>query len=234
MNNDIMRRRMLRDYARNRRGMDRRYNEDMHRYPQMYSNEYAMGGRVYDGNPNNRYTPQGYDSREPDYRYSNPASAESDYARYGDNAMRGGRYDSNYYRPFAVMGKIGGEAPYPHTGMMGRPDYNSSEKAVLSEHELRAWAQRLMHSIDEKEKGFFTEEHITRRAKELGMSFEKYTEQEFFVTVLMQYTDFSKTLGTANLDTYLKIAKDWLCDDDIALRYGEKLAAYYDTIVEGA
>ena len=36
-----------------------------------------------------------------------------------------------------------------------------------------------------------------------------------------------------NTDIYLKLAKAWLCDEDVALRYGEKLAAYHDYIVMG-
>lgn len=35
------------------------------------------------------------------------------------------------------------------------------------------------------------------------------------------------------MDIYLKLAKDFFEDPDTAVRYGEKLAAYYDYIVEG-
>ena len=59
------------------------------------------------------------------------------------------------------------------------------------------------------------------------------SKKEFYVTVLMMYTDYCKTLGTANFDVYLKLAKDWLVDDDIAVQGGEKLAAYHDKIVLG-
>ena len=241
MNNEMMHRVMMRDYARrNMRRYDRRsedmvrdsapYSEDYNRggdyhMPQMYSNEYAMGGRAFDGNTRNRYTPRGFDSRMGDSRYSNPASSESSYAQRSDNAMRNGRYDGHYYYPFEVAGRFGKEHYMP---------YDFSSGAYLSDHEVKEWAARLLHSIDEKYKDTLQKERIIKEAEEVGIHFDKFTKDEFYVVVLMMYTDFCKTLGTANFDTYLKLAKDWLCDEDIAVKYSEKLAAYYDHIVEGA
>ena len=248
MNNEIMHRKMLRDYARNRIRRDYEYEQDERRGmrgrdmydqplpPQMFSNQYAMGGRVYDSNSRNRYTPRGYDNRESDYGYSNPASSESDYTRYGNMSMRNRQFDGNISFPFAVSSRIGNrETYYPnmYRHLEDMAGYDMHEKPYLKEHELKDWAHRLVREIDEKEKSFFTEDQIIKRAKELGIEFEKFTPMEFYVAVLMMYTDFCKTLGTANLDTYLKLAKDWLCDDDIAVKYSEKLSAYYDNIVEG-
>lgn len=240
MNNDMMRRIMTRDYARGGRGRSRDYarNEDYARgrvgndyrdMPQMYSNEYAMGGRVYDSNSRNRFTPRGFDSRsESDYGYSNPASSESDYARGSDMAMRNRRYDGHYgypTYPFEIAGRVGREYPVF--------DYGMPEEAYLSEHELKEWSKRLLREVDEKDKAMLEKEAVLHKAEMLGIEFKKFTKEEFYVAVLMMYTDFCKTLGTANFDIYLKLAKDWLCDDDIAIKYSEKLATYYDTIVEG-
>ena len=47
-------------------------------------------------------------------------------------------------------------------------------------------------------------------------------------------TDFGKTLtkyGLNNLDVVISMAKDWLEDDDVDMRYGEKLGAYYFNVV---
>lgn len=74
---------------------------------------------------------------------------------------------------------------------------------------------------------------VIKKAKDMGIEFDKFTEDEFYTTFLMVFTDYSKTLGTANLDTYVKLSKDWLCDKDSMLRYGEKLAAYRDYVVSG-
>lgn len=237
----MLRRMTMRDYARYNRGgrgrdsaeMD--YNRggnrgDYRGMPQMYSNEYAMGDRAYDSNSRNRYTPRGFDSRSgADYERSNPAFAEPDYARGGDRAMRDREFDGHYgypVYPFEIAGRVGREYPMFDQHMSGGTQY-------LTEHELKDWAKRLLNEVDEKDKSMLEKEAVLSKVETLGIEFEKFTKEEFYVVVLMMYTDFCKTLGTANFDIYLKLAKDWLCDDDIALRYSEKLAAYHDTIVKG-
>lgn len=237
----MLRRMTMRDYARYNRGgrgrdsaeMD--YNRggnrgDYRGMSQMYPNDYAMGDRAYDSNSRNRYTPRGFDSRSgADYERSNPAFAEPDYARGGDRAMRDREFDGHYgypVYPFEIAGRVGREYPMFDHHMSGGTQY-------LTEHELKDWAKRLLSEVDEKDKAMLEKEAILSKVEALGIEFEKFTKEEFYVVVLMMYTDFCKTLGTANFDIYLKLAKDWLCDDDIALRYSEKLAAYHDTIVKG-
>lgn len=101
----------------------------------------------------------------------------------------------------------------------------------LSEEELRKWSSRLMREIGEREN--LKMEAIMKRAESLAINFDKFSPHEFYTTMLMIYSDFHKTLGTANVDLYLKLAKDWLCDEDAEVRYGEKLAAYYYSVVKG-
>lgn len=45
------------------------------------------------------------------------------------------------------------------------------------------------------------------------------------------YTDYKNTLGKGNVDIYIRLAKDFLCDEDASVKYGEKLAVYYEDIV---
>lgn len=227
MNRDMIRRLMARDYARGRnrgnQNYDSRYNSDYamnqnrdyREIPQMYSNEYAMGKHVYDGNTRNRFTPRRFDSRDMNYN-------ESDYARMDYMYSSDMPYDGKHIYPFEIAGRVGREY---------YPDYSSNSK--LTEQELNEWAMRLTHSVEEKDKQALSKEQIIRKAGELGISFDKFKESEFYVTVLMMYTDYCKTLGTANFDIYLRLAKDWLCDEDVAVKYGEKLAMYHDSIVEG-
>ena len=233
MNSDMMRRIMARDYARRSRGYDsnrgydnRSQGMDNHMMPPVYSNEYAMGGRAYDGTSHNRYTPRGFDSREQNYGYGDSAYSQSDNARYSDNAMGDRRSDGHYSYPFEVAGRFGKEHYYPMY------DYASKGKR-LSENELREWAMQLLQSTEEKYKEVLQKERIVKEAEEVGIHFDHFTKDEFHVVVLMMYTDYGKTLGNANFDVYLKLAKDWLCDEDSALKYGERLAAYYDYIVKG-
>ena len=245
MNRDMSRRLMMRDYARRSgRMMDRRYeqqrpevyhNEQQYMpAPQVYSNEYAMGGRAFDSNSRNRYTTRGFDSREPDYNRGDRPSAESDYARRGDYAMYDRRMDGHHIYPFEVAGRFGKMPYYPHGYGFDYAMDGHEPGMYMSEQELKEWDARLLEQIDEKDKAALKKEQVLREASELGIRFDKFTEQEYYVVVLMMYTDFCKTLGTANFDVYLKLAKDWLCDEDSALKYGERLAAYHDHIVMGA
>lgn len=172
-----------------------------------------------------------------------------DYARGRDYGYEGPEYpnrereermyrDGHYY-PFEITGKMGYEEemydPYYQDMMYdyrgrGR-DYAGAE--MLSNRELMDWSQKMMKDVEEKDKAFFKYENIEKKAKDMGIQFDKFTFDEFYLVCLMMYTDYCKTLGTANMDTYLRLAKDWLCDEDVAMRYGEKLSTYYDTVVMG-
>lgn len=66
---------------------------------------------------------------------------------------------------------------------------------------------------------------------DIRVEFNKFNEDEFYVTVLMMYTDYKNTLGKGNVDIYIRLAKDFLCDEDASVKYGEKLAVYYEDIV---
>ena len=182
--------------------------------------------------------------RMEDYNYSRG----EDYARGKDYEYEGPEYqnrdmamrrDGHYY-PFEITGRMGYEEEmydpyyqdmmYDYARGRGR-DYAGAE--MLSNRELMDWSQKLMKDVEEKDKAFFKYENVEKKAKDMGIQFDKFTFDEFYTTVLMMYTDYCKTLGTANMDTYLRLAKDWLCDEDVAMRYSEKLATYYDTIVMG-
>lgn len=58
--------------------------------------------------------------------------------------------------------------------------------------------------------------------------FNKY---DFYAALNMIYSDYYNPKFDTN--TYVELAKDWLCDEDAELQYGEKLSAYYESIVEG-
>ena len=161
---------------------------------------------------------------------------EEDYAR--------GRGYDGHYAPIEIMGRFngyyGGAEDYARGrdyGYMPYPpymmDYASQGGEYLSDRDLQMWADKLMRDVEDKDKQFLSRENIRKRADEMGIKFDKYSFEEFYVVVLMKYTDHCKTLGTANMDIYLKLAKDFFEDPDTALRYGEKLAAYYYDIVEG-
>ena len=176
--------------------------------------------------------------RMEDYNYSRGRDYEYEGPEYPNRDMAM-RRDGHYY-PFEITGKMGYEEemfdPYyqdmMHDYARGRGrDYAGAE--MLSNRELMDWSQKLMKEVEEKDKAFFKYENIEKKAKDMGIQFDKFTFDEFYLVCLMTYTDYCKTLGTANMDIYLRLAKDWLCDEDVSMRYSEKLSTYYDTVVMG-
>ena len=202
-------RRMGRDYAND---YPNRYSDSENQRLNNQREESYMRGREYDGH---------YEPIEIMGRFNGYYGGAEDYAR----GMR--EQDYNYGRDYGYM-------PYPPYMMdygYGRDFAQGGE--YLSDKDLKMWADKLMRDVEEKDKQFLSRENIRKRADEMGIKFGKYSFEEFYVVVLMKYTDHCKTLGTANMDIYLKLAKDFFEDPDTALRYGEKLATYYYDIVEG-
>ena len=196
-----------------------------------------------------------YGDGEYSSQYGDSTSSRYDNARVRRDYERGGQHtrDYNYdmrmrdghhlmrqgvstYYPIEAMGTFNGYygMPEDYEDMRGRRDYGYDyDSGMLEDEDIEHWTEKLKHEVEEKDKQFFTKENIKKKAMEMGIKFDKFSLEEFMVTTLMVYTDYCKTLGTANMETYLRLAKDWLCDEDAGIKYGEKLAAYYDYIVEG-
>lgn len=165
-----------------------------------------------------------YDYRMMDGR--NPYGARGGYVRdsrrtgmdYGDMdyTRRGGRYDMAQYD--------GNDYGYD----MDYARYDRHNQ--LDERTLEMWTREMMQEIEPVHHAKFKMDAIVKKAEEMGIRFEKFTPQQFYATVIMLVSDFGKTLGMTNVDIYTRLAKDWLCDPDAGVRYGEKLAAYYNNI----
>lgn len=160
--------------------------------------------------------------------------------------MHGGR--SGGYEPVEFMGYCTGYAGakedygYPMYDMRGRGrdygygyDYGypmGDYGETLSEKELDHWCEKLKKNLDEQEKQMFHKDIILQKAKQMGMQMHGFGEKELEVATLMVYTDYKKTIGK-NPDMAIRLAYDWLTDEDVAVKGAEKLAVYYDCIVEG-
>lgn len=194
--------------------------------------------------------------REPCVRYSNsvygvPASREEmedqarrDYARR-DRARRerqdydghygsfGGYYsleDEDYARD---RGDYRGRDYGDYNRGYGRDrDYGGYGMDYADEDELKYYEKKLSSQLDEKAKSMFKKDDVLEKAEKLGIKFEDYDEEEFYIVVLMMFTDFGKTIGTTNPDIYIRMAKNWLEDDDSNLQYSEKLYEYLEKIVD--
>lgn len=232
--------RRMRDRARGRRDYARRSDYAIR-------GDYARGRRDYGDYAESEVQGQTY--REPCVRYSNsaygvPVSPAEDEARY-DRANRydRGHYDGAEYRPIEIMGRFGGyysmdESDY-RRGDYNRYDYNRYNDYggygmdYAENDDLKYYEKKLLSQLDEKQKMMLKKEEVIKKAEQNNVRFEDYDEEEFYIVVLMMVTDFGKTLGSSNPDTYIKMAKNWLEDDDASLKYGDKLYEYLDRIVDG-
>lgn len=190
-----------------------------------YDDGYDRAGydREYDG----RYD-YSEDSRYRDERDYNYDERSREYRGYfGDNPFYLEQMDMPYDMRRGRDYRVGRGMT---RGMFrgGRRDYESHN---MTAHDVEEWKEKLYRQLDDSDKESFKIEKIIKRASENRVDFSKFTEDEFYVTVLMMYTDYKNTLGKGNVDIYIRLAKDFLCDEDASVKYGEKLAVYYEEIV---
>lgn len=228
-------RRMQRDYRRDYANGNNEYND---RYGNEQGQDQRDMARYRDMERSGQYD-RHYQPIEIMGRFNGYYGGENDYARgrdygYGSDYARSGDYRQDYARRDMRDYGYGSDYNYDMRRDYDYMPYDYAQgSGYLSDKELKMWADKLMKSVDEKDMQFLSRENIRKKADELGIKFEKYSFEEFYVAVLMNYTDHCKTIGNANMDTYLKLAKDFLEDEDTAVQNGEKLATYYDYIVQG-
>lgn len=186
--------------------------------------------------------------REPCIRYSNsaygvPVNSMEDGRRY-DRANRIQRdygYDGHEYRPIEVMGRFGGYYSMDEEDY-ARGNYNRDYRGydyggygmdyAMDEQELKYFEEKLVKQLEPNTKTMFEKHNVLSKAKAMNINFDNYSENEFYVVVLMMFTDFGKTLGAGNVDVYVRMAKDWLEDKDSNLKYSDKLFEYLEKIVD--
>lgn len=173
-----------------------------------------------------------------DYNYSMPEyDSRYDYRGNsydrGQDYHRGSKYPREHSRPMQYE-------LYGVGGMRPRMDYNydydygydygydyAKESEKEYEKDLHEWAEKLK----KKDRFGWSKEQVVQQSRNMGVKFEEYDEMEFYVTYLMQMSDYPKVANEPH--TYLAMAKEWLEDDDVELKGSEKLCAYLYTIVKG-
>jgi hypothetical protein len=144
------------------------------------------------------------------------------------------------YYPIEAMGRFNGYWGMPQSDygydMRGRRDYGYDYgydygEDALSKEELKEWEHKLMGELDEREKQMFKREVIIPKFKQMGIEMKDFTEDELYVFTLAKYLDHKHSIGQ-NPDLAIKIAKDNLCDQDIAYQGSMYLMKYFDTFVE--
>lgn len=224
------------DYARNDYNYDNR-EYDSRRGDRAYSQQdYERNSRDYERGRQS-------DMARGDYNYMNDMARNRDY-NMEYNYNRDGHYPmqrgGNTYYPIEAMGTFNGyygmREDYARGGRSDyRSDYAGDYGETLNHKEIEKWNKRLMKEIEEKDKQFFSKENISNKARNMGISFDKYNQEELAVATAMMYTDYCKALKPfvgANMDVYVKLADAFLNDKDASVKGGEKLAVYHDCIVE--
>lgn len=204
---------------------------------------------AYDGR-----TIRSYPTIHPQGDYANDMNYDMRHKYYNEEMRRG---DGNYmhgrqsaYEPVEFMGYCQGYYGSPQDHGRGRDygdmrndyrydygyDYGYRDYGdygeTLSDKEMEHWEKKLMSQLDERERQMFHKDNLMQRIKQMGKSMEGFGEKELCLATLMVYTDYKQTIGQ-NVDMAIKLAYDWLADKDVAVKGAEKLAVYYDCIVEG-
>lgn len=192
----------------------------------MYLRDRAMRRRMRDSR--NPYGSRGgyvAGSRSRDRAYSDYARSDYNMNDYRNDYNRP-RYDYGYNNPtrydgYNVMPPYSYDYGYPSYDY----DYASEEKSY--DEELHKWIEKLK----KYDRFGWNKEQVIEQAKKMGVSFDKYDENEYFATYLMLMSDFPKIANEPH--TYLSMAKEWLEDQDAYKKNSEKLCCYLYEIVLG-
>ena len=198
-----------RDMDMRSRGMrDRNMQQPMDYYPNQNMNDQHYGNMPLHDNYHHPVHNQGRIS------YENTRTPFDNYMQQPyDQSMYRGDYNSyNDYNDY--------RGDY-------RRDYSSNEMEEKYNKDLEMWIEKLKR----KDRIGLKEQQVIEHAKNMGVHFDKFDEKEFYAVYLMLVSDF-KSLGLEP-KTYIKMAKEWLEDDDIARKHSEKVCAYLDKIVLG-
>ena len=205
---------------------------DMESRERDYRNSYGSQGGYVDSSYGRDYTdyPKHYGS-ERDSRY--------DMSSYGYGRTSDGHYPYKQYgehhRPMEYeMRGIEEISARPYYGSDYRMDYRgeyndyAKEGKEQYEKDLHKWIEKLKG----KETRFkISKEQVLQHAKQMGVKFDEFSEDEFYAVFLMLVSDF-KNIGVEPT-IYVRMAKDFLMDDDIAVSPSEKVCIYMYEIVMG-
>lgn len=210
-----------------------RYGMPRHEMPMHDYRSYDMRGGDYGDMRGGDYEMRGRDGHHPQEHGSTyyPIQAMGTFEGYygmphQEDYARGGRRDYGYDMR-GGYDRRGADYGY------GRRDYGydyGEGDERLSEQELEHWCKKLKGQLDEREKQMFSKEAISQKAKQMGKPMEGFSEKELETLCLVLYSDYKKSLGQ-NPDLIVKLAFDWMNDEDSEVKGGEKLALYHDLVM---
>lgn len=117
---------------------------------------------------------------------------------------------------------------YNHTDMK-----DAYRKRKLTTEEYKTWMDEMEHA-DGGTGAMWSIEETTSVGKKVGVDFEKHDKMVFCVAMNMMYSDYCEVASKFNVNKpefYACMAKAFLDDED-SLKWGEKLSAYYNAVVD--
>lgn len=179
-----------------------------------YSSNSMGGDREYNtGDYNRGYYGHDYESgsRSGEYdREYNRDSANYGYGMRYNPVQRSGYFNYNTY---------GGDYD-----MRGRRDY-AGDDYKLTPTEIRKWDRELKNSGAP-----FSTDQVKQIAQQHGIRFDEFSPELLTAVANMMYTDYKDTVK-GDISMFVKLAKDFLCDDDFDGEPEEKAYLYYTAIV---
>ncbi len=177
------------------------------------------------------------DERRRDYGYDSARGRDrnQDYGMdyqprmYYDDMMdsrRGSDYRGDYGRnsDYAIRG-IGRPREYDRRDRNDYPDYASDEYDKEYHEDLKKWTEKLKRY----DRFNMPKEQLMASAKQMGVNFNDYDEDEFYAIYLMHLSDYPTLSNEPHV--YLGMAKSWLEDKDLNIEPSEKVCKYLYEIV---
>lgn len=177
---------------------------------------------------NSREDYRGRDYRDMNYREDYRSDYRGDYR--GDY-RRDYRSDYNYYENGRTSDYRSQDynrgSDYRGSDYRGG-DYHSEEQLMsMYKQDLEKWT----HKLKEKDRFKLSKEEVIKKAKNMGVAFMDYTENEFYVMYLLMLSLFKSIANEPH--TYLAMAKSALEDPSSSLSPSEKVQVIMYEIAMG-
>lgn len=158
-------------------------------------------------------------------------SGNYDRNYYGHDYEMGGRsseYDREYNRDNANYGYDMTYYPVRRSGYFNYNTYGgdyANNDYKLTPTEIRKWDKELKN-----EGAPFSVDQVRQVAQQHGIRFDEFTPELLTAVANMMYTDYKDTVK-GDISMFVKLAKDFLCDEDFDGEPEEKAYLYYTAIV---
>lgn len=175
-------------------------------------NDFRMGDRHYYPEYDNRYDSKNRPYNIRNENYDRPNEQSREYSRDYNYDMRGDYrrrdYDMNY------------DYDMRRDYRRDMRDYADDDYDKDYHKDLDKWIEKLKRF----DRFNLPKDQVLQVAKQMGVEFKDYDEEEFYAIYLMHLSDYPTVSNDSRM--YLNMAKSWLEDKDIKIEPSEKVCKY--------